>query len=153
MIHQSRSASPHKKGHFFINVKKKSLLEKQLDTQLMKKFSQFRGKRDLTFMFTIDCHCSLFWAKCIQSTPFYRIPYNFNCKILPGPPYGPLPLDFFHHTSYAFFLFRACHFFLDLARSANHKIPLHSILPYLLLETDTFQHPVFENPQSAVFRQ
>jgi hypothetical protein len=33
-------------GYFDINVKKNSLLEKQLDTQLTKKFSQFRGKLD-----------------------------------------------------------------------------------------------------------
>lgn len=67
-------------GYFDINVnvKKNSLLEKQLDAQLMKKFPQFRGKLDLIFVFTIDCHCSLFWAKCIHFTPFYPIPYNFN---------------------------------------------------------------------------
>jgi hypothetical protein len=79
---------------------KNSLSHTQLDIQLMTKFFQFRGKLHWTFVYTVDCQCSLFWARCIQSTPFYSIPNNFNFKIILGPPCGPL--TFKNRASYIY---------------------------------------------------
>jgi len=55
----------------------RTLLNKPVVTQLLKKFPAFYGIRWFITLFTKDGHRSLAWAKWIQSTPSHPIPVRY----------------------------------------------------------------------------
>jgi len=87
------------------NSMKHSLLEKLIVTQLVKKFSVFYGTLMFITVFTSTCHCSISWARCIQSTPSHLISLR-SILILPshlclGLLSSLFPLEFLTKIMYA----------------------------------------------------
>jgi len=66
-------------------------LEKLLNTQLVKKYPTFYGTWRFMTVFTITCHWSLSWARCIQFTPSYSISLNVILPYMPRSSEWSLP--------------------------------------------------------------
>jgi hypothetical protein len=94
LVHAARTAGQAVEGH----CAEQSTSEKLTVTQLVKKFPSLYGNRRFITLFTTGRHCSLFWARWIQSTTSY--PISLRCIVILSShqqldlPNGLFPSDF-----------------------------------------------------------